>query len=148
MNLFSNKKDEEFKEKYDAFQGNDGGKPFVAFVNSNTKKYSQKDKYPWFFGISIVLKNPNQNGLPDKDELKQLDNFQDEMKKNISDTLSNCFVGWSNWNGHRELMFYTTEPKELVEKLNKQNANNPDFKFAFKAYHDPKWQTVSKTYNL
>lgn len=147
MGIFSHKSDK-LMEEFSIFQGMEKDLPIFATINIGIKKYSHKKNYPWFFGISIVLKHQTENGLPNKEEIEDLDLFENKIKKIFSETLPYIFTGRSSWNSHRELMFYTTEPKKLVEKFNKLNENKPEFKFSFRSFHDPKWKTVIQTFHL
>jgi hypothetical protein len=148
MGLFSKKEKEiqELPESFSGIQGKNAGKPLQAFINKAALKYQSKDRFPWFLGISIRFKKPGEDGQPSKEEIKSVELLQDELEELIAETLSFRFIGWSDWSGARELIYYVTEPKELAPKLdefNKISHAKDGYVFAYQAYHDPKWKSIN-----
>lgn len=146
MGLFNRSKNvnpDPMPELFSMFNGTSDGKPLVSSVNMAAKNYKSKQHFPWFLGISIEFKSPTEDGLATGDELKKLEQFEDKIQKLIEVTGEARYIAASNWQGHRELVYYTTEPKELAPKLQNMMDSNPEWNFTFSSFHDPKWQSVS-----
>ena len=130
-------------ESFSVLQGQRNGRPFLATINMASKNYEYKKEYPWCLGISIEFKKPTANGLATAKELKELEPFEDKFCDLIASKGKFQYIGASNWYEHRELIFYTTDPKELAVELQKMMDSKPEWLFNFMGRRDPKWKQIS-----
>ena len=86
------------------------GKPLVAAIDMAYADFSYKDQYPWFLSISIPLNSKERSGLPTSKENKELDIFEDAAEKRVKEISKCVFIGRVTWNGHRELLYYVSDP--------------------------------------
>jgi len=147
MWLFNKKNDhktsKEMRESFSVLQGQRNGKPFLATINMTAKNYAYKKEYPWCLGISIEFKKSTANGLATAKELKELEPFEDKIHALIASKCKLQYIGASNWYEHRELIFYISDPKELVIELQKMMDSKQEWRFNFMSRRDPKWKQIS-----
>lgn len=116
---------------------------FFALINMAYKGYIYKFKYPWFLSISVPLINPGENGIPNPNDSKALDKFEDSLNKRLIETCAYQYVGRITGDGYRELLYYLNTPQETVTLLNKIIESNESRAFAYRCEKDDNWNFVN-----
>jgi len=146
FSIFSRKKADKGEcpgEEFSLLELTDENQLFIALINMAYKGYRYKAKYPWFLSISIPLINPSENGLPNKNDSRDLDKFEDSITEKLFSTGNSQYIGRITGEGYRELLYYLDMPQEKVRLLDKIIESNESRSFAYRCEKDFEWKFVN-----
>ena len=128
---------------FSVLEGEFDGYPVVAMICSDLKNYRGKNTTPWFLGLSTPLSKPTAQGLPTSEEAEDLNRWEDAVDREIRSQCNAIFVGRVTWKAHRELLYYISKPKPVVQQIQKLLDGGTTRTFAFRYDQDPEWANVS-----
>src|SRR6185436_13762264 len=119
--------------------------PGVAYVNRSLIDFEPKKVFSWHLSIILDFKETVENGMPSKRERELLDEFGDQLDKNIKgqdpEKPNALFLARITWNKTRELVWrvYDPEPadKYLQEIISDDSSPRP---FDYRIDPDEDWK--------
>ena len=100
-------------------QGTHNEKPLFVRYNTDAKRLIGHPEYAHQVGIAIPLHNPDQAGLPNNEEMDQLNEIEKMLIKQLESDNESLLVAVITTNGMRELILYTSDPMQVKEKMSK-----------------------------
>jgi hypothetical protein len=143
LKLFCKKKEENPGESFSVLQAIHEGIMFIALINMAYRGYTYKAKFPWFLSILIPLIDECENGIPNAEDAKDLNNFEDVISAKLSESCSYHFIGRITGDGCREICYYLDDPQKAVMFLNEMLDNNECRLFTYNSEKDEEWESVS-----
>lgn len=141
--LFGSKKEENPGESFSVLQAVHEGIMFIALINMAYRGYAYKAKFPWFLSILIPLINECENGIPNSEDAKDLNDFEDMMHDKLTQSCSYHFLGRVTGDGCRELCYYLDDPQKAIAFLNEMTENNEGRFFTYSFEKDEEWKFAS-----
>jgi hypothetical protein len=119
--------------------------PGVAVVNKSLADFEPKEVFSWHCSIMLNCENLIDNGMPSKEEVKILDEFEDFLDDKIKgpnkDKPNALFLARITWNETRELIWRIFDPEitnlfltELIEN------NKYPREFDYRIDDDVEWK--------
>lgn len=147
-------REKEFVEKYEGLRHNTEndnyssleaktkeGDIVLAIVDSDLVHWDKKASHPWVLSIEIPFDGSNNNGLPDNETYKLLNEIEDEIMLDLRDLDGYLNVGRETSGGKREIHFackdFRKPPKVLNAIIKKYN----QFDISYEIYKDKYWQS-------
>lgn len=90
-------------------RGEKAGKPMVTRFNGALRSLAAHPSFPWQVGIAVPLKRPNEQGLPDREEMRELSDFEDELRRTFTPGNESLFAGVITTGGMREFVLYSSD---------------------------------------
>lgn len=115
--------------------------PYKAMINSNWKDWPYKPVYSWAVKVVLNFKGLD-NGQPDKQQLKNIKEFEDKLIEALSD-LNVCYVGHSTFNHTTTIYFYSNEYLLVSKKIHGVLDSAPEgVEVDFIIHRDKYWRNV------
>jgi hypothetical protein len=121
---------------FSIIEGEVGGQPLVAMIDSGLREFPGKDSLPFFLSISTSLINPTRNGLPNRIDADNLNAWEEMIEIRLLSVTNLAFVGRVTWNGHRELLYCVSNQKATVDAVEALSGTRA---FVFTCEFDEKW---------
>ncbi|CAA0107982.1 Uncharacterised protein [BD1-7 clade bacterium] len=116
------------------------GYPGVAIVNAAMKGFEPKPVFAWNLSMIICYKNHTDKRLPNQDEIKLLQNFEESLHESLSKDGNALFLASISHDGYRELIWRVYRPEIANDYLlDMIEAGNHPREFDFTIEHDPTW---------
>lgn len=150
-------REKEFLEKYEGTRHNteednynslqaelENGMPFIAIVNSTLLQWESKASHPWILSVEIEYEG-DESGLPDEKVYDLMNDFEDEILAELTDTEGYLNIGRETADNLREIHFACKEfrkpSKTLYDLISKYEGKlNVDFHI----YKDKYWQSFER----
>ena len=148
----------EFLEKYDGVRYNTenddyvgiqaelkNGKPLIATINSTLLNWDRKDSHPWIVIIEIRYNGQNNNGLPDNNTLTSLNNFENELMKELKDYDGYLNIGRQTADYCRDIIFACKDfrkPSKIIHQL--LTTKKIGFEINYNIYKDKYWKSFDR----
>ncbi|MEN8241234.1 MAG: DUF695 domain-containing protein [Chloroflexota bacterium] len=129
------------KEEWGLSQGTYQDKAIFIRANKGLKKIARHPQYPHQVGVAVPLNNPNEHGLPISAEGEQLNEIEDQLVDALEVKNESVFVGAISTNGMREFVFYTSDPEQVIEKINAVQEKTETHKIQLIIQEDKDWLT-------
>lgn len=115
--------------------------PCIAGLNLSLAKQKLSHLYPFACRISLYANSENvrPDGIPNPEELEQLQAIEDKIVALAERTKGALFCGWLTGNGKRELIFYIGKPKQFAKKMNAVLKRKSTIKTDLTTEKDEKW---------
>lgn len=143
LGLFSKKKEENPGESFSVLQAMHEGIMFIALINMAYRGYAYKAKFPWFLSILIPLIDEGENGIPNSEDAKELNDFEDLISDKLAEGSSYQFIGRITGDGYRELCYYIDNPTYATNFLNEMMEDIEIRFFTYNCEEDIEWKAVS-----
>lgn len=150
-------REKEFLEKYEGTRHNtendaynslqaelENGMPFIAIVNSTVLQWENKASHPWILSIEIDYEG-DESGLPDEDTYNLMDEFEDELMKELIDYDGYLNIGRETADNLREIHFACKEfrkPSKILYNLISKFEGK--LSIDFHIYKDKYWQSFER----
>jgi hypothetical protein len=154
---FLNWRQKEFVEKYQGVRNDnetgdysivemklESGRMIIATVNTELLKWDAKASHPWILDVEIAYNGENNNGMPDKDTYKLLDDIEKAFLAELKDYEGYLWIGRSSGNNLRNIYFACKDfrkPSKLLHNIQK-NYSGP-LKISFDIYKDKYWKSLN-----
>jgi len=93
--------------KWSVHQGQYDGKPIVVRINEALLPYVGKTDYTMRIGFAIPLKQPNEDGLPNQDENKIIEEIEDKITQIITKNKTAIEAMAITMGTFKEFVFYS-----------------------------------------
>jgi hypothetical protein len=100
----------------------------VAFISYDhgIRRELEKLPFPYFARYEVTIKNPDDRGLPVGDEFSRLNEFEDQLAREISEA-QGVQVGRITTNGRRYFHYYTSHDEASAALISQRMAANHDY---------------------
>ncbi len=148
----------EFIEKYDGIRYNTekdeyasleatlkNGNPLIAVVNTTLLKWDSKASHPWVMHIEIPYDGQRNNGFPEAEMFKFLNDVEEEMMKDLKDSEGYLNIGRQTADNAREIYLACKDfrlPSKVVYKIQNQYKDKIDLEYSI--YKDKYWQSLDR----
>lgn len=148
----------EFVEKYTGFRHNtendtyasltgqlENGRPLIAIMNSTLLKWDSKASHPWIISININYDGDANNGMPDDATQQLLNEFEEDILKDLRDHEGYLNIGRQTADNSREIYFACKDfrkPSKILSDLIKQYADSAAI--SYDIYKDKYWQSFER----
>lgn len=118
--------------------------PHVVCMNLSILEVEPKQSFAWYLSLVVPVKEPNESGMPDGDEVIDLQDFCERLDLKIKYSIEHpnaVFLGRITGKGFMQCMWYVNNP-ETTHSLLQRIIENEDFQFDFEyeIHHDPEWE--------
>ena len=121
------------------------GRPLVAIINTTLLDWDNKASHPWLLKIEIIYDGNNNNGMPDKNTIEQLNKFEDEVMLEIKDYCSYLNIGRQTADNSREIYFACNEFRKISKVLNELTKKYLGIlELSYHIYKDKYWQSYER----
>jgi len=126
------------KEDIGLLEGKVGELPTLLAINTGLKYYEFMKEYPFFFKVSLTLKNIGDNGLPsgNTDELYLI---EDIIYQNIAKKQNGHFIATETFNGKRDIFYYANSLKSIEACMALLPKELQTCAFDYEVHYDPFW---------
>lgn len=126
------------KEEIGLLEGKVETLPTLLAVNNGLKYYEFTKGFPYFFRVSLNLKNIGDNGLPtgNTDELYGL---EDSIYKSIYKEERGHFIATETFKGKREIFYYVDTLESIENSLGLLPSAFETCTFSYEVNYDPFW---------
>lgn len=145
-------REKEFIEKYEGVRRNtendnyacletdteDG--PLFAVINTDLIKWDNKASHPWIAIVTVLFDGTGNNGLPDQETYKFLDQLEDELMSDLKDFDGYLNIGRETGNNKREIFFACKDFRKPSKVLNEFEVKySKKIKIEYEIYKDKYW---------
>lgn len=118
--------------------------PASVRLNLALIDFKFKDEYTKRIQLSVILKNPDENGLPTREEAETLYQIED-LIENIIKEKQDILVGFLRWNSSLNIFVYTKNEEGYEEELEATLKEHfPDYEYEFWLDEDKEWEFYFK----
>jgi len=151
----------EFIEKYEGVRRNTendnysileaklkNGNALIATINTGLLNWDSKASHPWILKVEIKYDGKNNNGMPDTETLKLLDEIESKIIEELKDFEGYLNIGRQTADSVREIYFACKEfrkPSKVLHKI--QNDHSNKIKISYDIYIDKYWQSFNRFNN-
>jgi hypothetical protein len=96
--------------KWSVGQGASEGKPIFIRRNTSATTLAGHADYKFRIGVAILLHEPNSEGLPNKNEMEQINVIEDQLWENLEKDQNSLHVLTITTQSMREFIFYSRLP--------------------------------------
>lgn len=135
------------EDVYSAFEATlEGGQPLLAVINMDLLNWDRKASHPWILRVAIRFGPPDvNNGMPDEDAYKMLDEIEDKIQSVLKDTDGYLNIGRQTAEGVRDIYFACKDfrkPSKLIYSLAREY--RPRLDMTYEIYKDKYWQSFNR----
>jgi Family of unknown function (DUF695) len=148
----------EFIEKYEGLKHNTendkysileaelkNGNTLFAVINRDLLEWDSKASHPWILNIEIKYDGENNNGLPDNETYKLLDEIENRILDELKDFEGYLNIGRQTADNMREIYFACKDfrkPSKVLDKIQDNYSTKIDI--SFDIYKDKYWQSFNR----
>lgn len=116
------------------------GDPAIVVVNSALRDYRDRDILPWHLVLTIQCEFLGANGMPTSDEVKALDQLEDEISPRVVANQNAAFLARVTCQGRRELIYRVRDPKAADQILSDLVSKSDALReWEYRMEHDDTW---------
>jgi hypothetical protein len=130
--------------KWTILSGQENGKSMVVRRNNSAKQYFSKSKFNYRVGVAIPLLEPNDVGLPSKEEMESLNLIEDELSKQLEKDDSSIQVLAITTDGMREFVYYTCNSEIIGQVIYNIRSKFPSYEIQFYVKEDKEWSVYKE----
>ena len=151
----------EFIEKYEGVRRNTendnysileaklkSGNALIATINTGLLNWDSKASHPWILKVEIKYNGKNNNGMPDTETYKLLDDIESKIAEELKDFEGYLNIGRQTADSVREIYFACKEfrkPSKVLHKI--QNDYSNKVEISYDIYIDKYWQSFNRFNN-
>lgn len=115
------------------------GIPGFIRLNTGVKKIVGDNSYPHLIGITIPLKNQQENGLPTPEENLNFNKIEDEIAKLFQkdNKAFLCVTITSNWL--KDFLIYSSNDQNINKKMKILKSQFTEYNFEYYTHNDKNW---------
>jgi hypothetical protein len=148
----------EFVEKYeglrhdtnnDSYSGLEAelesGNPLIAVINTDLLDWENKASHPWMLVIEIKYDGEDNNGMPDEQTYKLLDEIENDVMSELKDFEGYLNIGRQTANSIRQIYFACKEfrkPSKLLYQI--QSKYSSKLEVDYQVYKDKYWRLLER----
>ena len=128
---------EQSADGWQVFQGTSEGRALFARFDTRARRLANDPRYAIQLGVAVPLRAPDSHGLPNWQEIGQLEAFEDALIKKVAKKA--VLVGVVTTNGMREFVLYTGSGDWIPALHEDLKATLPTHQVQVMAQTDPSW---------
>jgi len=154
-------REKEFIEKYEGTRHNtdndnysmlraelDNGNPLLAIINTDLLEWDSKASHPWILNLEIKFDGENNNGMPDEETYKLLDEIEEEVLKELKDSDGYLNIGRQTADNVREIYFACKDFRKASKVLYQiEQKYSIRLDLTYDIYKDKYWQSFNRFLN-
>ena len=127
------------KDEWLTAEGRHEGQRLIVRLNTGVGSLVAHKKYPFRIGIAIPFNSPQENGLPNKDELQRFERIEDTIfnRFQVDETAVLCAI--LTTNGMREFILYS-QIDDISTMLEDVSSHFSEYNFQRNVEQDADWQ--------
>ncbi|MES2848768.1 MAG: DUF695 domain-containing protein [Bacteroidota bacterium] len=133
------------EDSYSAMEAEDEeGTPVFAIVNQDLMNWDAKASHPWMMVVEIKFEDEKNEGLPGDDVANLMNDFEDEILKQLPDVDGYLNIGRETYKGTRTIYFACKEfrhSSKTTAAIIKEYADKLDA--SYEIFKDKYWMTVN-----
>ncbi len=95
---------------------------------------------PYLIEVAVGLLTTNQDGFPENEEWKKLEEIEDMLVTSFSSKLEAVFVGKTLNNGRRGMYFYSSDTLLVAQMIDELKGHFPEYSFEHQVTEDQSWE--------
>ena len=116
------------------------GKPVSINVDLGLKPQVPVADLPFVIIARVKLNNVNQWGMPDQDDINELDKIEEKMVENLNRFQGALYVGRFTQRGIREFYFYSNDTSKYQSSVGNVFLEFNNYQWLAQAKKDAEWQ--------
>lgn len=145
----------EFIEKYDGIRydteddtyslleaGSESGNKLLATINTQLLEWDCKASHPWI--ALITFKYDGVNGMPDNDDYEKLNEIEENILAQLSDSDGYLYIGRQTADNEREIFFACKDFRKPSKVFFKIQQDNEAYNVTYEIYKDKYWQSFER----
>ncbi len=121
------------------------GNALIAVVNTELLQWDAKASHPWILSVEVPYDGSNNNGMPEEETYKLLDELEDNISAELKDFEGYLNIGRQTAKNVREIYFACRDfrkPSKILNKLEQDYAGH--FEITYDIYKDKYWQSFNR----
>ncbi|HEX8278571.1 MAG TPA: DUF695 domain-containing protein, partial [Segetibacter sp.] len=123
----------------------ESGNALIAVVNTDLLQWDTKASHPWILSVEVPYDGSNNNGMPEEETYKLLDEFENNISAELKDFEGYLNIGRQTAKNVREIYFACSDfrkPSKILNKLERNYARQ--FEITYDIYKDKYWQSFNR----
>lgn len=123
----------------------ESGNTLIAVMNTDLLQWDAKASHPWILSVEIPYDGSNNNGMPEEETYKLLDEIEEQITTVLKDFEGYLNVGRQTAKNVREIYFACRDfrkPSKVLHELRQRYAGQ--FEITYDIYKDKYWKTFSR----
>ena len=123
----------------------ESGNSLIAVVNTDLLQWDRKASHPWILLVEISYNGSNNNGMPEEDTYKLLDEIEEQTMAELRDFEGYLNIGRQTANNIREIYFACKDfrkPSKVLFELQKHYEDRVEI--TYDIYKDKYWQSFNR----
>jgi len=129
-------------DDWQVFQGTSEGRALFARFDRRAGRLASDPRYAIQIGVAVPFRAPDSHGLPNPQEMEQLDAFEDALIEKVA--AKAVLVGVITTNGMREFVFYSGSGDWIPGFHEDLKATLPTHQVQVMARTDPSWSVYRR----
>lgn len=127
------------KSKWSILTGQEFEKPIIVRRNNSVQEYAENSAFIYRIGITVLLLEPNEVGLPSKEEVASLDQIEDELNNQLEKEGDSIQVLVITTGGMREFVYYSCNSKLIEQVIYNTRKKFSSHEIQFYVKEDKEW---------
>jgi hypothetical protein len=127
------------ESQWSVLSGKHEGKPMFIRRNDAARSLRGHPEYRFRVGIAVPLKAPDEHGLPNAEEMEQLNAIEDLVSSRLEDGKQSLMVFAITTGGMREFVFYSRNGEAAASTLEALRSEVHTHELQGYVAEDPKW---------
>jgi hypothetical protein len=123
----------------------ESGNALIAVINMDLLQWNRKASHSWILSVEIPYDGSNNNGMPEEDTFKQLDEIEEQIMTELKDFEGYLNIGRQTAKNVREIYFACTDfrkPSRVLFEVQKQYTGQ--FEISYNIFKDKYWQSFNR----
>ncbi|MCU0355415.1 MAG: DUF695 domain-containing protein [Cytophagales bacterium] len=133
-------------DSYSAFEAElNNGNPWFAVINTSILEWDGKASHPWILNIEIKYDGENNNGLPDNETYELLNEIEDAVLDELTDTDGYLYIGRQTADSVREIYLACKDfrkPSKVMYAIEQKFSEQLEISYSI--YKDKYWQSFDR----
>lgn len=155
---YLNWRQKEFTEKYEGVRHDtendeysileaklESGNAVIAVVNTDLLQWDSKASHPWILSVEIPYDGSNNNGMPEEETYKLLDEIEEQIMAELKDFEGYLNIGRQTAKNVREIYVACRDfrkPSKVLFEIQKKYAGQ--LEVSYDIYKDKYWQSFNR----
>lgn len=128
-------------DNWDSYLCEVEGKPASILVDLGAVTQAPMPDFPCLGYVTVPLRNPDENGFPDREEFETLSLVEDALEAGLTAGGTAVHIGRCITGGRYELIFYTVRSGDWHSRVAGIMVDLPPYDWEAGAHYEPDWGT-------
>lgn len=123
----------------------ESGNALIAVINTDLLQWNSKASHPWILTVEISYDGSNNNGMPEEDTYKLLDEIEEQIMIEFKDFEGYLNIGRQTAKNVREIYFACRDfrkPSKVLFEVQKEYSGK--LEISYDIYKDKYWQSFNR----